>query len=140
MNLAQLERELTLDEGKRNKVYKDSLGIETIGVGRNLRDRGLTDEEIGILLRNDIAAVCADLDRELPWWRLMSDARQRALANMCFNMGIGNEKKGLLSFKNTLAAMKTGNYIMAAAGMRASKWAVQVGARAERLAKMMEAG
>lgn len=136
MNLAQLERELIIDEGKRNKVYKDSLGIETIGVGRNLKDRGLSDEEIAFLLRNDIALVCDELDRELPWWRQMSDARQRVLANMCFNLGMSR----LLGFKNTLEAMKAGRYKDAAAGMLASKWAGQVGDRAKRLAEMMERG
>lgn len=136
MNIAQLERELTLDEGKRNKVYKCTAGKNTIGIGRNLDDVGLSDDEIGYLLRNDINRVCADLDRELSWWRQMSDARQRSLANMAFNLGIG----GLLKFKNTLVAMRAGDYKGAAAGMRASLWAKQVGARAERLAKMMEAG
>lgn len=136
MNIVELERELTLDEGKRNRVYIDSVGIETIGVGRNLQDRGLSDDEIAYLLKNDISSVCADLDRELPWWRQMTDARMRALANMCFNLGINR----LLGFKNTLAAMKAGDYLVAAAGMRSSKWASQVGARAERLAKMMEQG
>lgn len=140
MNIAQLERELTLDEGKKNKVYKCSAGKNTIGIGRNLDDVGLSDEEISFLLRNDISRVCADLDRELPWWRQLSEARQRVLANMCFNMGIGNEKAGLLSFKNTLAAVREGRFKDAAAGMLASKWASQVGARAERLAQMMEVG
>lgn len=136
MNLAQLERELTADEGKRNRPYLCTAGKTTIGVGRNLDDVGLSDEEIAFLLRNDINHVCADLDRELPWWRQMNDARQRVLANMCFNLGI----RGLLGFKNTLAAMKEGRYKDAAAGMLVSKWAGQVGARAQRLAKMMEVG
>lgn len=136
MNLAQLERELAIDEGKKAKPYKCTAGKLTIGVGRNLDDVGLSDDEIAYLLRNDINRVCADLDRELPWWRQMSDARQRCAANMVFNLGIG----GLLKFKNTLAAMKSGDYKGAAAGMRNSLWAKQVGARAERLAKMMEAG
>jgi lysozyme len=136
MNLAQLERELTLDEGKRNKVYKCTAGKNTIGIGRNLDDVGLSDDEISYLLRNDINRVCADLDRELPWWRQLSEARQRVVANMCFNLGI----RGLLGFKNTLAAMREGRYKDAAAGMRSSKWASQVNDRAERLAKIMEVG
>ena len=28
------------------KVYKDTLGIDTIGIGRNLEDRGITKEEL----------------------------------------------------------------------------------------------
>lgn len=136
MNLAQLERELTTDEGKHNRPYLCTAGKTTIGVGRNLDDVGLNDEEIAFLLRNDINRVCADLDREIPWWRQMSEARQRVVANMGFNLGI----RGLLGFKNTLAAMREGRYKDAASGMLASKWAGQVGARAQRLAKMMEVG
>lgn len=136
MNIAQLERELTTDEGKRSKVYKCTAGKNTIGVGRNLDDVGLSDEEISFLLRNDIARVCAELDGALPWWRQMSDARQRVLANMSFNLGL----RGLLGFKNTLAAMKEGRYKDAAAGMQNSLWARQVGNRAKRLAEMMERG
>ncbi len=72
----------------------------------------------------------------------MDEVRQRVIANMCFNMGIGNAStgKGLLGFKNTLAAMQRGSYSMAAAGMLNSKWATQVGARATRLARAMETG
>jgi len=136
MNLDLLEQELTRDEGKKAKPYKCTAGKTTIGIGRNLDDVGLSDEEIRLLFKNDIARVCADLDREIPWWRSLSEARQRVMANMCFNLGIG----GLLTFKNTLARIKAGDFLNAAAGMRASLWAKQVGARAERLAKMMEAG
>ena len=33
-------------EGLRLEVYKDSLGIDTIGIGRNLEDRGITPAEL----------------------------------------------------------------------------------------------
>lgn len=136
MNIAQLEFELTRDEGKKAKPYKCTAGKTTIGIGRNLDDVGLSDEEISLLFRNDIARCMADLDRNFVWWRQMTDARRRVLVNMVFNLGISR----LLQFKNTLAAMAAGDYKAAAAGMRNSLWARQVGARAERLARMMEAG
>lgn len=136
MNLDLLEQELTRDESKKAKPYKCTAGKTTIGIGRNLDDVGLSDEEIRFLFKNDIARVCADLDREIPWWRSLSEVRQRVFANMCFNLGIN----GLLGFKNTLAAVREGRYKDAAAGMLASKWASQVGDRAQRLAKMMEVG
>jgi lysozyme len=136
MNLELLEQELTRDEGKRKFAYKCTAGKTTIGIGRNLDDVGLTDEEIRLLFKHDIQRVCVDLDRALPWWRDMSDARQRVIVNMAFNLGIN----GLLKFKNTLAAMEAGECKRAAAGMLDSLWARQVGDRAKRLAKMMEAG
>jgi lysozyme len=136
MNRELLAQELTRDEDKRNKVYKDSLGIETIGVGRNLRDKGLSDDEISYLLKNDMAETEIALDRAFPWWRQMSDARQRVIANMCFNLGINK----LSGFVNTLRAMKEGRYDDAADGMLKSLWASQVGDRAKRLAQMMREG
>lgn len=100
----------------------------------------ISADEARYLLKNDVDRVCTQLDAALPWWRTMSERRQRVLANMCFNMGIGNSMRGLLSFRNTLASMQRGDYRAAARGMRDSAWAKQVGARSERLAKMMEEG
>ncbi|HEX8106695.1 MAG TPA: glycoside hydrolase family protein [Kofleriaceae bacterium] len=141
---ALLERDLERDEGKRSKVYKDSRGILTIGIGRNLQDRGLSDDEILYLLKNDIAEHCELLDRHLPWWRNMDEVRQRALANMAFNLGVGPSDEQptghLLTFKNTLAAMARGDYEAAANGMSSSAWAQQVGIRATRLVEMIRTG
>lgn len=140
MNYDVLANQLVIDEGLRLKPYKDTVGKTTIGVGRNLDDVGLSKSEAMMLLGADIERVESDLDRCLPWWRGMSEARKQALANMCFNMGLGDSKRGLLSFRNTLTAMQSGDYKKAAQGMRDSSWAKQVGQRAERLAKMMEEG
>jgi lysozyme len=136
MNLDLLAQELTRDEGSRNKPYLDTLGKSTIGVGRNLTDVGLTDDEILMLLKNDIERVLAELDRVLPWFRSMTDNRQRCLANMSFNLGLPT----LLQFKATLGAMQAGRYDDAAAGMLDSKWSRQVGQRAVRLVQMMREG
>ena len=136
MNIDQLSAQLIIDEGRRAKAYKDSVGKLTIGVGRNLDDVGLRDDEIKLMLQNDISEVCSALDKDLPWWSDMSEARQQVLANMCFNLGISR----LLGFTNTLDAMKEGRFDAAANGMIASLWARQVGQRAQRLAQMMRNG
>lgn len=128
--------DLRRDEGERLKPYKDTVGKLTIGVGRNLDDVGLSADESAYLLSNDIKRVYSDLDRSLPWWRSMSVNRQRVLANMCFNLGLGK----LLGFKNTLAFMKAGQYEKAASGMLNSLWATQVKGRADRLAALMRQG
>ena len=46
--------QIVIDEGKRNKPYRDTVGKLSIGVGRNLDDKGLSDGEIAILLEHDI--------------------------------------------------------------------------------------
>lgn len=136
MNLALLRADLTRDEGKRSKVYFDSLGIPTAGVGRNMRDVGLSDEEINFLLDNDIAKVLKQLDEKLGWWRTLDEVRQRVLANMCFQLGIN----GLLNFKNTLKAVQESRWDDAAAGMKNSLWGKQTPVRVDRLAEMMRHG
>lgn len=160
MDLDQLEAELTRDEGKRNRSYRDTVGKWTIGVGRNLTDVGLspkeraallanapnrslaypnlvlTDAEIALLLENDIERVIAQLHANLPWVFKLDGVRQRVLANMCFNMGVST----LLTFRNTLALIQAGKFEDAALAMLRSKWAQQVGNRAKRLADMMRNG
>lgn len=136
MNYDRLEAQLTIDEDKRPRIYLDSVGKWTGGVGRNLTDRPFSEDEIALMLRNDIAIVERELDRTLPWWRSLTDARQNVLANMCFNMGITK----LLGFKNTLQLVQAHRYDAAAEEMLNSKWAKQVGQRAIRLAEMMRRG
>lgn len=139
-----LNKELRRDEGVEREIYLDTKGIRTVGVGHNIEAHPLpegwttplTDEQIDQLLAEDLESVFADLDRAYPWWRKMTYARQRVIANMMFNMGLTK----LSGFKNTLAAMEQGRYMAAAEGMMASLWAKQVGDRAERLAEMMEQG
>ena len=136
MNLDALKAQLVKHEGLRLHPYKDSVGKLTIGCGRNLDDVGLTASEAMLLLDHDIEGVFVDLDKFLPWWRGMSENRQRVLADMCFNLGIVRLK----GFRNALTAMEAGAWFEAAAEMRDSKWARQVGPRAETLATMMEKG
>lgn len=136
MQIDKLAAQLVIDEGKRARIYTDTVGKVTGGVGRNLTDRPFSDDEIALMLKNDIATVEADLSRALPWWRSMTEARQNVLANMAFNLGISR----LLGFVNMLTMMKAGRYDAAAQGMLDSTWARQVGARAIRLAAVMRSG
>lgn len=136
MNTNKLKTQLTVDEGRKKRVYKDTVGKLTVGAGRNITDRDFSDDEIDLMLSNDINLVVGQLDKHLPWWRKMTDARQNVIINMCFNLGIS----GLLGFKNTLAFMEATKYEAAAAGMLSSKWAEQVGDRAKRLAVQMRTG
>ena len=129
-------RQLRLHEGERLKPYRCTAGKLTIGVGRNLEDRGISREESAMLLANDIADMERELQRALPWVARLDEVRARVLVDMAFNMGI----VGLLNFKRTLATVEAGDYQQAATMMLDSKWAKQVGGRAERLSRMMLTG
>ena len=144
MNEQKLKQDLIRDEGVVLSAYRDSLGYLTIGVGRLIDpDKGgrISRAEAEFMLHNDVLHVQVLLDKYLPWWRKLSEVRQRVLANMAFNLGVGpspDEPEGkLLGFKNTLKAMEAGDYAAAARGMGSSLWATQVGPRAQRLIYMM---
>ncbi|PCE32830.1 lysozyme family protein [Burkholderia ubonensis] len=132
---AILKVELTRDEDRRNRIYTDTVGKVSGGIGRNLTDKGFRDNEIDLMYQNDIAETEAWLDRSLPWWRSLDPVRQRVMMNMAFNM-----QAKLLGFRNFLAAAQRRDWNTAAAEMLDSLWARQVGARATRLAAMMRSG
>jgi lysozyme len=135
-NRDTLIRQLRLHEGERLGPYRCTAGKLTIGVGRNLEDRGITRAESAMLLANDIEEMDANLTRKLPWVARLDDVRRRVLIDMAFNLGVS----GLLEFKRTLAAVEQGRYQEAAGMMLQSRWASQVGERAQRLARMMLTG
>jgi lysozyme len=130
MDIDELTQELRLDEGVRLKPYTDTVGKLTIGIGRNLDDRGISDDEADYMLANDIRMVEAELNRNAPWWTDLPELAQRGLTNMCFNLGWPR----LSGFRNMLQALQNGDYSRAADEALDSRWARQVGARAERIA------
>ena len=136
MNRQALSAQLRIDEGVRNKLYQDTVGKTTGGVGRNFSDRPMSPALIQFMLDEDIDLVVDELDRNAPWWKSLNDARGTVLCNLCFNLGWPR----LAGFKQFLAALQAGRYDMAAAEMMDSTWAKQVGARAVRLAKIMREG
>lgn len=131
---AELVEMLIRHEGLRLKPYKDSVGKLTIGIGRNLDDVGITQEEAEYLAENDLGRLRQQFDSAIPWWRSLDHTRQLVLLNMGFNLGCA----GLLKFQKMLAAVQRGDYQTAAAEMLDSTWAAQVHRRALELASMMQ--
>lgn len=127
---------LTLHEGYRQLPYRDTVGKLTIGIGFNLDDTGLYLDESQAVLRLRLLRVGRELTEHLPWVANLDPVRLAVVLDMAYNLGV----PGLLKFKNTLAHVEAGRYKAAAANMLLSKWARQVGKRANRLAQMMETG
>jgi len=133
MDVDKLKDQLILHEGLELKSYQCSAGFITLGVGRNVEELGITEDEARYLLDNDILRVTKELDSAMPWWRNMSEVRQRVVVDMVFNLGISR----FLNFKNAINAMQEEDWDEAAAQMLDSRWADQVGQRATRLATAM---
>jgi lysozyme len=125
--LSLVEADLRRHEGVRSKPYKDTEGILSIGVGHNLEAEGLCPAAIQAQLSYDIETKALNpLERFLPWWKDQPIQVQRALINLCFNLGIGS----LTKFQQTLSSIKKGDYRKAAAQLLQSKYAQQVKGRA----------
>ena len=136
MNVARLLDQLKIDEGFESKPYQDSLGVWTVGYGRNLDDVGISESEAAQMLRHDMQVAIDECAAAMVFWPDLNDTRQEVLANMMFNMGRGR----FLGFKKMLAALAVAEYDTAADEMLDSRWARQVKSRAKRLAAQMRAG
>jgi len=126
-------KQLEVDEGRKRFSYRCTAGKLSIGVGRNLEDRGLREDEINLMLSNDIDEAEGIARKLIPNYQKLSEERKAVVINMAFNLG----ETRLSQFKQTLTAINEGRYADAATGMRNSLWYKQVGARAERLATIM---
>jgi len=124
-----LQAELTVDEGRNLRLYVDSRGYASIGIGRNLTSNGITAAECEAMFQHDVDEAVADLDHFIPWWRTLPPARQRVMVNLTFNMGWPT----LSTFRRFLARMEQQDWAGAAAELRASQWWHQVGERGPRM-------
>lgn len=127
---------LVRHEGLRRLAYEDSVGVLTIGVGRNIEEVGLSDDEIYYLLKNDIRRCETELDNAFRWYKDLDQVRQEAMINLCFNLGITRLRK----FKLALRAMEAKDYEDAADEFLDSLWATQVGQRAVEVTYMIRFG
>ena len=136
--MSKLVKQLRRHEGVRTHAYKCSANMITVGVGRNIDENGglgLSNDEIDYLLENDIKRCKQELSA-LSWFLDLDSVRQDALVNLCFNLGMTR----LLGFKNAMAAMAIGNYPKAADEFYDSRWAKQVGSRADEVCEMIRTG
>ena len=137
VNLEKLKKSLIEHEGLKNKPYIDTIGKLTIGVGRNLTDKGVSQSEIDLMLSNDIGEVIQSIQNK-PYFVAINgdDVRSRVLIEMAFNMGF----KGLEEFQKMLDSVQLNRFDDAAINMLDSKWSKQVGQRAVILSEMMKTG
>jgi len=134
--MKQLIAQLKLHEGLRLKPYTCTSGKLSIGVGRNLDDIGISEQEAEMLLLNDIEEAKSQLATYFPWTQDLDEVRLAALINFTFNVGIGTVCK----FVNAMALLKDGNYDMASEEFLQSRWANQVGQRAIDVTEQIRTG
>ncbi|MDM5128644.1 glycoside hydrolase family protein [Aeromonas salmonicida] len=161
MNIEQM---LIYDEGSRNKIYLDSEGYWTVGIGHLLAKKKITkqeaiaildfqlnrktqgvisNEELSNLLAIDLTSMMSTMKSQwyYPIYLKMDVARRRALQNMAFQMGAG--VGGVGGFRNMLLALDktpTPDYQGAHRHALDSLWYKQTPNRARRVAAVLKDG
>lgn len=123
------------EEGFSNKMYKCTMGYNTIGYGYNL-DAGMNKEEAELLLSYRLDKLADSLRVKYDWFHRLTETRQAVVLSMNYQLG----ETGFSKFKKMIAALEVGDYTEAAAQSLDSRYARQTPNRAERLAKAMRTG
>ncbi len=145
MDIEQLRETLKVDEGVKYEIYKDHLGYPTFGIGHLIVE---SDEEYGQSVGTgvhlnrvneafdeDVAVMVDEAKKLFPDLEDLPEEAQQVIVNMTFNMG----RPRLSKFKKFIAGVNAGDWEKAAVEMMDSRWAKQVGSRAERLRNRIRA-
>ena len=141
VDMQKLTASIQAHEGLRLQIYDDINGYATIGYGRNLSTKGISNDEATYLLGNDIRSAIGEAEAQ-PWWGVVKndDVRSRALIEILFNVGLGSFNR----FVKAVAALCAGDFPTAANQFRDSAWFKQVGSlpgqRGYVLCQMIETG
>ena len=137
---ARLRRVIRENEGVRYQVYKDSEGHLTAGIGHLLPDdvlpegHAVSPEMVEQWFEADLRGACSGAERLCDGaWDGMTDIRREVMIDAVFQLGAG----GLAKFAKMMAAVKAGNWGIAAVEHLDSKGARQTPRRFMRRAKAM---
>ena len=134
-SLTNVINRLKINEGYRSKVYKCSLGYDTIGYGFAIKDLELTEEISTIILTQLVEKKHNFLQTKLIWYDEMPTEIQGVIIEMVYQIGY----TGFTKFKKAIKHMKNKNFVNASKEMLDSKWAKNDSPqRAKRLAKIVE--
>jgi len=142
MNMDRLLQSVKKHEGYRNKVYLDTLGKRTVGVGHLCvedfweDDKEYSEEMLMNILKDDLKNAIEGAERLLKDCRILDSLAKEIIIEMVFQLG----ETGVSKFKNMLKALKEGpDYQTAAIEMLDSRWAKQTPNRAAAMSSEMAA-
>ena len=142
MNMDRLLQSVKKHEGYRNKVYLDTLGKRTVGVGHLCVEdfwednKEYSEEMLMNILKDDLKNAIEGAERLLKDCRILDSLAKEIIIEMVFQLG----ETGVSKFKNMLKALKEGpDYQTAASEMLDSRWAKQTPNRAAAMSAEMAA-
>ena len=122
------------NEGYVGVVYKDSLGIDTIGYGFAIKDLELDVDVCDIILERKLKALQDMIMIKFNWYRYMPQEIKDVVTEMCYQLGVG----GFSKFKKTIAYLQNKQFRDASEEMLDSLWAKQTPNRAKELSKKVK--
>ena len=122
-----------LSEGFRNRVYKDTLDIDTIGYGFAIKDLVLDEDIAEMILRRKLDSLIDRVNKRFSFVKDMPQEGQDVIYEMCYQLGV----TGVSKFKKTLAYLANSEYRMAATEMLDSKWHRQTPNRSQKLSDII---
>ena len=145
MDIDQLRETLKVDEGVKNEIYLDHLGLPTCGVGHLIRQSDpeyglevgthIDDERVNELFDQDVQVTLGECRLLYNDFDDLPEEAQQIIANMMFNMG----RPRLARFHKMKKAVDGRDWIEAGNQMMDSRWYKQVTTRADRLVRRMQA-
>tara|TARA_Y100001972_G_scaffold84286_1_gene102567 strand:+ start:83 stop:508 length:426 start_codon:yes stop_codon:yes gene_type:complete len=130
----ELREAVKLSEGYRARVYKDTLGIDTIGYGFAIKNLELDEDVCNMILDKKLNKLIKDVDNKFSFMDDIAVEAQDVVYEMCYQLGIN----GFSKFKKTIAYLRDEDYKMAAIEMLDSRWAKQTPNRAKRLSNIIK--
>ena len=121
-------------EGYVGVVYKDSLGIDTIGYGFAIKDLELDADVCDIILERKIKNLQDRVKNKFSWYIYMPPEIQDVLMEMCYQLGV----TGVSKFKKTVAYLQNKEFKNASIEMLDSRWAKQTPNRAKELSNRVK--
>ena len=120
-------------EGYVGIVYKDSLGIDTIGYGFAIKDLELDKDICDIILERKLKDLESRIKLKFGWYPFMPKTIQNVVMEMCYQLGV----TGFSKFVKTITYLKDKDFKSASVEMLDSKWAKQTPNRAKKLSDIM---
>ncbi len=121
-------------EGYRSKVYKDSLGIPTIGYGFAIKDLELDQDICDLILERKVKDLKDRIKKKFSWYKYMPPTIKDIVVEMCYQLGL----YGFSCFKKTISYLQNKEWEKASVEMLDSRWAVQTPRRARELSEIVK--
>ena len=132
--MKDLIKSIKKNEGYVDKVYKDSLGFDTIGYGFAIKDLKLEKVLCDIILERKLIKLVDRVNDKFNWYKYLPPETKDVVVEMCYQMGV----YGFSCFKKTIAYLQNKQWKDASLEMLDSRWAEQTPNRANEMSNNLK--